>query len=246
MSGDGGRRGESYDWSARQMESELGMARTRTAPAATSSDYVWSHTPGSYERWVKPVVDVGGSLVLSSLALPVILFIVVVIWITMGRPAILRQPRVGKSGEIFELFKFRTMNEDLRKQQLSFPGPDRRKVHKSPHDPRLTGVGRFLRRWSLDELPQLWNVVLGDMSLVGPRPEMVEIVERHYEPWQHKRHVVKPGITGLWQISVRGEDGLMHQNSHVDLAYVERISFLTDMRILFLTVPTALGVRRGY
>ena len=93
-------------------------------------------------------------------------------------------------------------------------------------------------------MPQLWNVVAGQMSLVGPRPEMVQIVDR-YEPWQHARHQVKPGVTGLWQVSARGEVP-MHEATHIDLEYVESISLWTDIRILALTIPAALGSRTGH
>lgn len=221
-----------------------------TPPGSTSAvaspDHMWKYTPGRYERFMKPGLDILGGLILTLLAIPAMLLIIVVIWKTMGRPALITQRRIGRGGRVFRLFKFRTMLPDRRREQRPFPGPDRRKVHKSPDDPRLTNVGRFLRKWSLDELPQLWNVVLGHMSLVGPRPELVEIVESQYQPWQHRRHVVKPGVTGLWQTSSRGEDGMMHHNTHIDLTYIERISFMGDLRILLLTLPAVLGLRRGY
>jgi lipopolysaccharide/colanic/teichoic acid biosynthesis glycosyltransferase len=104
-------------------------------------------------------------------------------------------------------------------------------------------VGAFLRKWSLDELPQFINVIKGDMSLVGPRPEMVEIVAT-YESWQHRRHAVKPGITGPWQISERGDKPL-HECTESDLDYIDELGFAADLRILALTPLAALGVRRG-
>ncbi len=110
-----------------------------------------------------------------------------------------------------------------RRQQQEPVDQDRRQTHKTTDDPRHTRVGRFLRKWSLDELPQFWNVVCGDMSLVGPRPELVEIVAR-YEPWQHQRHTVKPGLTGLWQVSSRGT-GMMHLHTDIDLDYIETMGF---------------------
>lgn len=201
--------------------------------------------PGGYERAWKPVLDRAGGVILTVMALPLMLWIALKIWATMGSPVLLRQRRVGLSGRPFTMYKFRTMVPDRRCHQQPFAGPERRKVHKSPDDPRITNVGRFLRKWSLDELPQLFNVVRGDMSLVGPRPELVEVVETHYEPWQHRRHQVKPGITGLWQISER-DNGLMYQHTELDLAYLDRLSLLTDLKILLLTVPVALGYRRGH
>jgi lipopolysaccharide/colanic/teichoic acid biosynthesis glycosyltransferase len=103
-------------------------------------------------------------------------------------------------------------------------------------------VGRFLRKSSMDELPQFWNVVRGEMSLVGPRPELVEIVNR-YEPWQHQRHVVKPGLTGLWQVTTRGS-GMMHLHTDIDLEYIQTIGLRTDLRILLQTIPATLQ-RKG-
>ena len=197
----------------------------------------------AYVRFVKPAIDRTGAFALTVLTLPVVAAVVVAIWATMGRPAFFLQNRVGRDGRVFTVYKFRTMMPDRRARQLPFAGSDRRLNHKSEDDPRHTSVGRFLRKWSLDEIPQFWNVLRGDMSLVGPRPEMVDIVRR-YEPWQHARHAVKPGVTGLWQISERG-DRPMHQATDVDLAYVERISLATDLKILVMTVPAALGRQTG-
>jgi lipopolysaccharide/colanic/teichoic acid biosynthesis glycosyltransferase len=202
------------------------------------------HTPSLYERLGKPVFDRVGGFVLSLVTLPLVLLLVVAIWATMGRPAIFAQQRVGKDGKPFTLFKFRTMVPDRRIRQRILGGRDRRLVHKSPDDPRVTQLGAFLRKWSLDEIPQLWNVVLGHMSLVGPRPELREIVETKYAIWQHQRHAVKPGVTGIWQISDQRQ-GLMLNATHIDLLYVDRISFFVDLQILLLTLPAAVGYRRS-
>jgi lipopolysaccharide/colanic/teichoic acid biosynthesis glycosyltransferase len=156
---------------------------------------------------------------------------------------IYRQTRVGQGGSTFDVLKFRTMAPDRRLAQRPYEGLDRRRTHKSVQDPRHTKVGRLLREYSLDELPQLWNVVRGDLSLVGPRPELVAIVER-YESWQHLRHTVKPGLTGLWQVTERG-NGLMHEHTNVDLQYLRSVSFLVDAKILLLTPLVMLGLRRG-
>lgn len=200
---------------------------------------------GVYERFCKPALDRIFGLTLAILTLPIILLVALAVFVDLGPPILLRQERVGLNGRIFRVYKFRTMEPDRRTpEEPSFVGSDRRVNHKSKDDPRLTRVGRFLRKWSLDELPQLWNVVIGDMSLVGPRPEMVQIV-RHYEPWQHARHQVKPGVTGLWQVSARGEVP-MHEATHIDLEYVSRLSFVADVKILAKTIPAALGERTGY
>ncbi|NNC92125.1 MAG: sugar transferase [Acidimicrobiia bacterium] len=198
----------------------------------------------TYERIGKGLIDRVFGLFLALITLPIVIPVAIVVFIDLGLPIFLRQERVGLDGKVFRVLKFRSMEPDRRASRVpSFVGTDRRLSHKSDNDPRLTPVGRFIRKWSLDELPQLWNVVFGQMSLVGPRPEMVQVVER-YEPWQHARHQVKPGVTGLWQVSARGEVP-MHEATHIDLEYVESISLATDIRILAKTVPAALGSRTG-
>lgn len=200
---------------------------------------------GPYERFYKPVLDRFIGLVLTVITLPIVVAVAVAVFIDLGFPILLRQERVGRDGRVIRIYKFRSMEPDRRGAAGNpFVGKDRRVTHKSENDPRLTAVGRFIRKWSLDELPQLWNVLLGNMSLVGPRPEMVQIVDR-YEPWQHARHQVKPGVTGLWQISARG-DLPMHEATHIDLQYVERVTFMQDVRILIRTIPAALGDRTGF
>jgi len=196
-----------------------------------------------YQRWGKPVFDRTVGLIVAIALVPLILLVALAVRLTLGAPVLYRQRRIGLRGVEFDMLKFRTMLPDRRRSRQPFEGPDRRRTHKSDEDPRHTRVGRFLRTSSLDELPQLWNVVRGDLSLVGPRPELTEIVER-YEPWQHARHVVKPGVTGLWQVTQRGE-GLMHEHVEIDLRYVEDLSFRTDLKILVLTLPAVLGLRRG-
>jgi lipopolysaccharide/colanic/teichoic acid biosynthesis glycosyltransferase len=200
-------------------------------------------TPTRYERVLKPLVDRAGGLLLLLALSPVLLAVAVCVLVSLGRPVLYRQERVGLYGRPFTVLKFRSMKPDRRREQRPFDGPDRRRTHKTTQDPRHTKVGRVLRRYSLDELPQLWNVLRGELSLVGPRPELIGIVDR-YEPWQHQRHAVKPGMTGLWQVTERG-NGLMHEHTDVDLRYVASVSLLTDLKILVLTVPVVLGLRRG-
>jgi lipopolysaccharide/colanic/teichoic acid biosynthesis glycosyltransferase len=196
---------------------------------------------GPYVRVVKPLFDRVVGFCIFLVFLPLTAVVALAVRISLGSPVIFRQPRVGRNDEPFDVYKFRTMGHDRRRAQQPVE-PDRRQIHKSTDDPRHTRVGRCLRRWSLDELPQFWNVVRGDMSLVGPRPELVEIVER-YEPWQHQRHAVKPGLTGLWQVSSRGT-GMMHLHTDIDLEYIETMGFATDLKILFRTIPATLA-RRG-
>ena len=197
---------------------------------------------GPYVRVVKPLLDrVLAALALVVAAVPM-LVIAGVVALTMGRPVLFRQRRVGRNGEVFEVLKFRTMRPDRRGNQLDVIH-DRRRTHKSDADPRHTRVGRFLRRYSLDELPQLINVLQGEMSMVGPRPELESVVA-NYAPALHQRHHVTPGITGLWQVSARGS-GPMHENGQWDLAYVEHVSLRTDLRIMARTPGAMLGANCG-
>jgi lipopolysaccharide/colanic/teichoic acid biosynthesis glycosyltransferase len=217
----------------------------RTLPVVPTSRTIYLDAPPAtwYQRWGKPAFDRAVGLAVAIALVPLVLLVALAVRVTLGAPVLYRQRRIGLRGVEFDMLKFRTMLPDRRRSRQPFEGPDRRRTHKSDEDPRHTRLGRFLRMSSLDELPQLWNVVRGDLSLVGPRPELTEIVER-YEPWQHARHVVKPGITGLWQVTRRG-DGLMHEHVEVDLRYVEDLSFRTDLKILVLTLPAVLGLRRG-
>jgi lipopolysaccharide/colanic/teichoic acid biosynthesis glycosyltransferase len=163
-----------------------------------------------------------------------------------GRPIFFRQMRVGENGRLFSMLKFRTMVRNAEQMQAAVARQDEHGnlVHKSKDDPRVTPVGRFLRRFSLDELPQLLNVVRGDMSLVGPRPEMPYLVEK-YQPWQRKRFAVPPGMTGWWQVNGRG-DRPMHLNTEDDLYYIDHYSIALDLQILLKTVWVVLIGRGSY
>ena len=185
---------------------------------------------------VKRVIDVIGATAMLLVLLPLLVGIGVAITLSMGPPLLFHQRRIGVRGQDFVMWKFRTMRADRRLSDHGPLGPDgeRRCRHKTPLDPRVTRLGRFLRRTCLDEFPQLWNVLKGDMSLVGPRPELPAIVAR-YEVWQHTRHNVRPGLTGWWQIN-RTSDRLMHESVEDDLYYVQHCSFSLDMLILLRTV----------
>lgn len=198
-----------------------------------------SARPGLYCRVLKRWLDAVGALCLLVVFSPLLAVIALAIWVTSGRPIIFRQTRIGQYGRPFVVYKFRTMRPDRRRRQQPYHGPERRKRHKTAHDPRVTPVGRFLRRTSLDELPQLINVLRGDMSLVGPRPELPDIVAR-YEPWQHERHLVRPGLTGWWQVQSRG-DQLMHERTDLDVYYVRNQSFRLDLEILIRTIPSLVS-----
>ena len=200
----------------------------------------------AYERFLKPLIDRSLALVILIVLSPLLAVVAVMVAVSLGRPIVLRQKRIGRNGEVFMLHKFRTMHPDRRGEhtESDYVGDDRRITHKHPGDPRLTRVGRLLRKWSLDELPQLWDVLTGKLSLVGPRPELVSIVAK-YEPWQHQRHAVKPGLTGLWQVTARGDGEEMHRHTDIDIEYVKRVELRTDLKIMLLTVPAVLA-HKGY
>lgn len=195
-----------------------------------------------YLKWIKPAFDRAVGVAALILSAPLLAVIAIAVRINMSSPVFLRQDRVGRHGQVFRLWKFRTMAPDRRAIELEWLGEDRRQTHKSAEDPRITPLGRWLRANRLDELPQFINVVRGELSLVGPRPELVPIVAK-YQPWQHRRHAIKPGVTGLWQISDRG-DKLLVDCTEMELEYLGTISFVTDVGILLRTLP-AMARRNG-
>jgi len=192
------------------------------------------------QRTIKRIFDLAGALAASILAAPAMAIIAVVIKLDSPGPALFKQTRVGEDGKTFEMYKFRTMVQDADKLLSSMMGHDDEGhlIYKHKNDPRITRVGHFLRRSSLDELPQFFNVLKGEMSLVGPRPELPFVVET-YEPWQHKRFAVPPGITGWWQVSGRS-DKPMHLFTEDDLYYISHYSLLLDLQILWTTAGAVL------
>ncbi len=196
-----------------------------------------------YYHGAKRALDVVVAVLLLLALLPVLLLIGLAVKLDSPGPVLFRQPRIGRYGRPFHMLKFRTMRADRRTRPGQPPPgmPERRRAHKTAHDPRITPLGRFLRRTSLDELPQLWNVLRGEMSLVGPRPELPEIVGQ-YQPWQHLRHLVTPGITGWWQVS-RDGTCLMHEATELDLYYVYHQSLKLDFLILARTLGAVVRGR---
>jgi exopolysaccharide biosynthesis polyprenyl glycosylphosphotransferase len=168
------------------------------------------------------------------------------IWLQDRGPALFTQIRVGKDGRVFRIYKFRTMVVDAeqRKKELLASNDTDGVLFKLRKDPRVTAVGTHLRRWSIDELPQLINVILGDMSLVGPRPALPDEAEKYAEH-VHRRLVVKPGITGLWQVNGRS-DLSWDESVRLDLRYVENWSFALDLQILWKTVSVLLRKSGAY
>src|SRR4051812_6505396 len=195
---------------------------------------------------LKRLFDIVGSLLLLLFLSPFLLVMALLIKLTSRGKVIYRSQRPGIGGEIFDCFKFRTMYEDADQRQAELEehneaaGP----IFKIREDPRVTPAGRFLRRWSFDELPQLWNVLRGDMSLVGPRPLPTRDYER-LEDWHRKRYLVLPGMTGLWQVSGRSEldfDELVR----LDFLYLERWSIFLDLSILLKTIPAVVRAKGAW
>lgn len=197
-----------------------------------------------FQRLVKRLFDLTLSVLILPFVLPLMGIIALAIKLDSPGPVLYRARRVGENGKLFYMLKFRTMVQDADKRLHEVMQTDEQGnlVYKRPDDPRVTRVGRFLRRTSLDELPQLFNVLRGEMSLVGPRPELPELVER-YALWQRKRFAVPQGITGWWQINGRA-DKPMHLHTEDDLYYVQNYSLWLDLLILWRTFWAVLR-RKG-
>lgn len=195
---------------------------------------------------LKRTLDVGLVLATAPLTVPLGLLFALLIRLDSAGPALFRQRRIGKDGVEFACFKFRTMVRDAeqRKAELSTRNEADGPIFKIRHDPRITRVGRFLRRSSLDELPQLWNVLCGEMSLVGPRPGLPEEVAC-YDPWHRRRLEVTPGLTGLWQVLGRS-DTTFDEMVRLDIYYAENWSIGVDFRIMLMTVPAVVMGRGAY
>ncbi len=186
-------------------------------------------------HYVKRLFDIVASGLLLVICSPLIVALVFLIWLTSGRPALFRQARVGRENDLFTAYKFRTM-------QMRLDGDE--DIYTRSGDPRVTKVGRWLRKLRLDELPQLWNVFTGDMSLIGPRAEWVKCVERYEKkiPFYHFRHLVKPGITGWAQVNYpygESEEDAMAKLQY-DLYYIRNYSLKLDAMIVLKTVHTML------
>jgi exopolysaccharide biosynthesis polyprenyl glycosylphosphotransferase len=202
---------------------------------------IGSGPPDGWPLLGKRLIDMCGSAVLLLVMLPLFMLVAVLIKLDSPGPVFFRQERIGLNKRRFRLLKFRTMVEGAEKQQQQLEhlneadGP----VFKIKDDPRITRIGEFLRRFSIDELPQLLNVLKGEMSLVGPRPLPVRDVERIDVLWHKRRLSVKPGITCLWQVNGRSNIGF-DDWVRMDLEYIDTWSLGLDMKILVKTILTVL------
>ena len=194
-------------------------------------------------RVAKQLMDSAGSfLLLISFSWLFTLIALLIKWTSPG-PVFFRQQRSGINGRPFTLYKFRTMvtNAEQLKHELAAMNEMTGPVFKVSNDPRVTRIGKFLRKFSLDELPQLFNILRGEMSLVGPRPLPVDEVKRFYDLAHRRRLSVKPGLTCLWQISGRNKITDFKEWVRLDLEYIDNWSLWLDLKILFRTVPVVLA-----
>ena len=196
-----------------------------------------------YERLVKRAFDLLLGAIAFVLLSPVLAAAAAAILLEDGRPVVFRQWRVGENGRLFQMLKLRSMVVNAEEGPAK-PAEIGHQVHKHKRDPRVTSVGRVLRRLSIDEIPQLVNVLRGDMSLVGPRPELPGLVEQ-YEPWQRQRFAVPPGMTGWWQVTGRSEKA-MHLHTEDDMYYVRNYSIWLDLQILVRTFWVVLLGRGAF
>ncbi len=196
-----------------------------------------------YQR-TKRLLDIMGGFSLLLALSPLLLLIMAVLAVTMrGRP-FFSQVRVGYLGRPFRMYKFRTMRLDAEKIQSQVHNEKDGPIFKNRRDPRVTRLGRLLRRTSIDELPQLINVIRGDMSLVGPRPPVPEEVAK-YKPWQRRRLAIKPGLTCLWQVSGRSDVGF-EDWVRMDMWYLKNQNLQTDVKLLKKTPGSVISGRGAY
>lgn len=197
------------------------------------------HSPS--QMILKRIIDFAGGIIGSIISIPIILIIAVPLLIESPGPLIFKQPRVGKNGRIFNIYKLRSMYEDAEERKKSLMQQNKMDgcMFKMDNDPRITKVGKFIRKTSIDELPQFWNVLKGDMSLVGTRPPTIDEFEQ-YESHHKRRLSLRPGITGLWQVSGRSDIQDFEEVVKLDCEYIDNWSVLLDMEILFKTVGVVL------
>jgi lipopolysaccharide/colanic/teichoic acid biosynthesis glycosyltransferase len=195
----------------------------------------------------KRILDVCVSLALLMALAPLFLVVALCVKLTDGGPVFFRQRRVGLNGRVFDFFKFRSMivNAEAQKDDLLRLNKHGNSVtFKMCRDPRVTWVGRILRKTSIDELPQLWNVLIGEMTLVGPRPAVVAEVQR-YAPSEQRRLAVTPGLTCFWQVSGRA-DLDFEQQVELDVRYIRERTMWLDLKLIVLTIPAVLSGRGAY
>ena len=218
------------------MDSSINFPRSSDAPRGLQSAEV--------KRMLDVIVAAAALIVLA----PLMIVVAVLIKLTDGGPVIYASTRIGRFGVPFSFYKFRSMRVDAAKQRAELMEDSMHGAagitFKIARDPRVTWIGRLIRKGSIDELPQLWNVLLGDMSLVGPRPPIMEEVEQ-YEPHHYRRFSVLPGITCLWQVMGRAQIPF-EQQVQLDVEYINTRTLGLDLKLMALTIPAVLTARGAY
>src|ERR1035438_10413796 len=205
---------------------------------------VFRSTPeSSWQRVLKQLMDMTGSFLVLALGWPLFALIALLIKFSSPGPVLFRQKRSGINGQPFTIYKFRTMvtNAEQLQHELAAMNEMTGPVFKVTNDPRITPIGKFLRKYSLDELPQFFNVLRGEMSLVGPRPLPVDEVKRFYDLAHRRRLSVKPGLTCLWQVSGRSNLSDFKDWVRLDLEYIDNWSLWLDIKILLRTLPAVFA-----
>ncbi len=200
---------------------------------------------------IKRIFDICFSTLVLTLGLPIYLLLALAVKITSKGPVFFRHERIGRGGRRFLCYKFRTMHPDAetRLRELLDSDPQLRKEwqthYKLKKDPRITPIGSFLRKTSLDEFPQFWNVLIGDLSVVGPRPVTEEELKKKLGPYAARFLTIRPGLTGPWQVSGRSETNFC-KRIRLDMHYIRYQSFLWDLSLILRTVPAMLSTRGAY
>jgi exopolysaccharide production protein ExoY len=211
-----------------------------------SFDYQIKHIP------VKRGFDILFSLLCLVIGAPIFLLIALAIFLTSRGKVIYAHQRIGRGGKSFRCYKFRTMyaNAEQKLKDLLATHPHLReeweRTYKLKKDPRVTPIGSFLRKTSLDELPQFWNVLKGDLSIVGPRPVVQEEVDKYFGVKAYKILSIRPGLTGPWQVSGRSDIGCYQKRIQLDEHYVDNHSFLLDLKLIAKTIPAMISSKGAY
>jgi exopolysaccharide biosynthesis polyprenyl glycosylphosphotransferase len=222
------------------------LTRARLASGSASVDgytHFLTAEDKPFQRLLKRLLDIGASAVALAVLSPLLFATAALVALTSPGPVLFRQRRVGLRGRTFDMLKFRSMVQDAEglRARLAADNDQSGPVFKMKHDPRVTAFGRFMRRHSVDELPQLVNVLRGDMSIVGPRPPLPEEVAR-YEAWQVRRLSVRPGLTCVWQVS--GRNAITFREwMMLDMRYIDHWSLALDLDLIWKTVPVVLTGR---
>lgn len=234
-----------YPLSAEHLTSELAVY---SVPLNTEIRRIIDNASvaNTVQRFLKRILDIGGAVTALIILSPVFLTLAVMVRLDSNGPVFFSQTRVGKNGRLFRFHKFRSMvpNAEALKSSLMTKNEVDGPAFKMKDDPRVTRFGRFIRKTSLDELPQLWNVLRGDMSLVGPRPALPSEV-KEWESWQYQRLSVDQGCTCIWQVSGRSDTNFQ-QWMRMDLDYVQNWSIGLDIALIFRTVLVMLTGRGAY